>query len=190
MLTTHDPLLDGDDPAIFDLSTVSTGPSGSLPLTEKMLLNSPSGDMFGMSQNAGMGWDPTQLLRKQFLILGTQGGIRAEDGRPIALGYHTGHWEVGLLMRAAAEQLDKLERLPFAAFVSDPCDGRTQGTTGMMDSLPYRNDAATVFRRLIRSLPLRSGVIGVATCDKGLPAMMMALAATGDLPCVLVPGGV
>lgn len=155
-----------------------------------MLLESPSGDLFGMSQNAGMGWNPSQLLRKQFLILGTQGGIRGEDGRPIALGYHTGHWEIGLLMRAAAEQLDKLERLPFAAFVSDPCDGRTQGTLGMMDSLPYRNDAATVFRRLIRSLPMRSGLIGVATCDKGLPAMMLALASSGRLPGILVPGGV
>ena len=60
----------------------------------------------------------------------------------------------------------------------------------MFDSLPYRNDAATIFRRLIRSLPTRRGVLGVATCDKGLPAMMMALAATHDLPGVLVPGGV
>jgi xylonate dehydratase len=32
--------------------------------------------------------------------------------------------------------------------------------------------------------------MGVATCDKGLPAMMMALAAMRDLPSVLVPGGV
>jgi putative YjhG/YagF family dehydratase len=190
MTRTCDQLLDSDNPSIFDLRTNSLGPQGSLPLTEEMLLNSASGDMFGLSQNAGMGWDPAQLLRKQFLILGTQGGIRAEDGRPIALGYHTGHWEVGLLMRAAAEQLDKLERLPFAAFVSDPCDGRTQGTVGMMDSLPYRNDAATVFRRLIRSLPLRSGLIGVATCDKGLPATMIAIASCGRLPGVLVPGGV
>jgi putative YjhG/YagF family dehydratase len=60
----------------------------------------------------------------------------------------------------------------------------------MFDSLPYRNDAATIFRRLIRSLPTRRGVLGVATCDKGLPAMMMALAASHDLACVLVPGGV
>src|SRR5436305_1476875 len=69
-------------------------------------------------------------------------------------------------------------------------DGRTQGTTGMMDSLPYRNDAAMVLRRLIRSLPTRKGVLGVATCDKGLPAMAMALASMHNLPCVLVPGGV
>ena len=60
----------------------------------------------------------------------------------------------------------------------------------MFDSLPYRNDAAVIFRRLIRSLPTARGVIGVATCDKGLPAMMMALAGTSNLPCVLVPGGV
>src|SRR5690606_35883879 len=63
------------------------------------------------------------------------------------------------------------------------------GTAGMLDSLPYRNDAAMVFRRLIRSLPTRSGVMGVATCDKGLPAMLMALAGTPDLPTILAPGG-
>ena len=67
-----------------------------------MLREAPSGDLFGMTQNAGMGWNPSELGRKQFLILSTQGGIRAEDGRPIALGYHTGHWEVGLLMEEAA----------------------------------------------------------------------------------------
>ena len=137
-----------------------------------------------------MGWDPATLGGKEFLILSTHGGIRAADGTPVALGYHTGHWEVGLLMDAAAKELKSLGAMPFAAYCTDPCDGRTQGTTGMFDSLPYRNDAATVFRRLIRSLPTRSGVLGVATCDKGLPAMMMALAAMHELPCVLVPGGV
>lgn len=181
---------DTADPHIYDLITHSPGPEGKLPLTPEMLLDSPSGDLFGLSQNAGMGWDVTQLARPQFLILSTQGGIRAEDGSPIALGYHTGHWEVGLLMRAAADELVRLEKLPFAAYVSDPCDGRTQGTVGMMDSLPFRNDASLVMRRLIRSLPLRRGLIGIATCDKGLPAMMMALAASHKLPGVLVPGGV
>jgi putative YjhG/YagF family dehydratase len=123
-------------------------------------------------------------------MLSTHGGIRAPDGSPIALGYHTGHWEVGLLVEAAAGVFKSAGAIPFAAACTDPCDGRSQGTTAMFDSLPYRNDAATIFRRLIRSLPTRSGVLGVATCDKGLPAMMMALAGTLDLPCVLVPGGV
>src|SRR5260370_4285019 len=93
-------------------------------------------------------------------------------------------------MTPAAAERRARGSVPFAGFVTAPCDGRTQGPTGMMDSLPYRNDAAQVLRRLIRSLPTRHGVLGIATCDRGLPAMMMALAAMHDLPCVLVPGGV
>jgi putative YjhG/YagF family dehydratase len=175
---------------IYRIRTKAAGPAGALPLTAEMLRDRPSGDIFGLTQNAGMGWNPAELGRKQFLILSTQGGMRAPDGRPIALGFHTGHWEIGLQVAAAADELRRLKALPFAAYCSDPCDGRTQGTPGMFDSLPYRNDAAILFRRLARSLPTRRGVIGVATCDKGLPAMMMALAGLPDLPAVLVPGGV
>ncbi|WP_435006174.1 YjhG/YagF family D-xylonate dehydratase [Tundrisphaera lichenicola] len=185
------PLFDpSTDPSLFEVQTKAEGPVGSLPLTDAMLRDWPSGDLFGLTQNAGMGWKPSEVDRDPFLILSTQGGLRDEDGSPIALGYHTGHWEVGLLVREAAEELTGLGVAPFAGMVSDPCDGRTQGTTGMMDSLPYRNDAAIVFRRLIRSLPRRKGVLGVATCDKGLPAMLLALAGSKHLPGILVPGGV
>ena len=183
-------LFDADDPALTDVRTHAPGPSGSLPFTADMLRARPSGDLFGWSQNAGMGWDPATLGGREFLMLSTHGGIRAADGSPIALGYHTGHWEVGLLVEAAAGVFKAGGAVPFAAACTDPCDGRSQGTTAMFDSLPFRNDAATIFRRLIRSLPTRRGVLGVATCDKGLPAMMMALAASHTLACVLVPGGV
>jgi xylonate dehydratase len=183
-------ILSNDSQKVYDIRSSAPGPAGELPLTEEFLINAPSGDVFGWSQNVGMGWDPSRLKGKEILLLGTQGGIRAEDGTPLALGFHTGHWEIGLLMREAALELQKLGCIPFAGFVSDPCDGRTQGTPGMMDSLPYRNDAAAVLRRLIRSLPTRHGVLGAATCDKGLPAMMMALASMRDLPCLLMPGGV
>src|SRR5438067_1479262 len=177
-------------PEVYSIRTRALGPEGSLPLTEEMLRNWSSGDLFGLSQDAGMGWEAAQLGKREFLILSTSGGLRADDGTPIALGYHTGHWEVGLLMQAAAREFKARGAIPFAGFCTDPCDGRTQGTKGMMDSLAYRNDAAIILRRLIRSLPTRKGVLGVATCDKGLPAMMMALASMHDLPCVLVPGGV
>ncbi|HZL37487.1 MAG TPA: YjhG/YagF family D-xylonate dehydratase [Tepidisphaeraceae bacterium] len=183
-------LLDSADESIYAVRTRAAGPAGALPLTDDMLRNWASGDLFGLSQDAGMGWEASSLGRKEFLILSTSGGVRADDGSPIALGYHTGHWEVGLLVQAAARQFKSLGAIPFAGMVTDPCDGRTQGTRGMMDSLPFRNDAAIVLRRLIRSLPRRSGVMGIATCDKGLPAMMMALAGAKGLPCVLVPGGV
>ena len=176
-------------PDVYDVRSKAPGPQGSVPITAEMLLNRPSGDLFGWAQNAGMGWNPAKLIGKEILILSTHGGIRRPDGTAVALGYHTGHWEVGLLMEEAAKELGAHNAVPFAAYCTDPCDGRTQGTPGMFDSLPYRNDAAVIFRRLIRSLPTRSGVIGVATCDKGLPAMMMALAGTPNFPCILVPGG-
>jgi len=170
--------------------THAHGPAGALPISAEMLLTEPSGNLFGLTQNAGMGWEPNRLLDPEFLILSTHGGLRAENGEAIALGFHTGHWEVGLLVAETARELKALRAIPFAGACTDPCDGRTQGTAGMLDSLPYRNDAAIVFRRLMRSLPTSKGVIGIATCDKGLPAMMMALASSGSKPAVLVPGGV
>jgi xylonate dehydratase len=185
-----DSVLETKGAGLNDVSTHAAGPAGVLPLSAEMLLNEPSGNLFGLSQNAGMGWEPARLLDPEFLILSTHGGLRAEDGRAIALGFHTGHWEVGLLVAEAARELKALRAVPFAGACTDPCDGRTQGTAGMMDSLPFRNDAAMVLRRLMRSLPTSKGVLGVATCDKGLPAMMMALASAGNLPAVLVPGGV
>jgi putative YjhG/YagF family dehydratase len=182
--------IDAADLSLYAVQTHAPGPAGSLPLDDDFLRTAPSGHIFGLTQDAGMGWEPALLRRKEFLILSTQGGIRNPDGSPVALGYHTGHWEVGLLMQAAAEEFARLGAIPFAGFVTDPCDGRTQGTRGMMDSLPYRNDAAIVLRRLIRSLPTRRGVMGVATCDKGLPAVLLALAGQHELPSILVPGGV
>ena len=183
-------VLDSKDEALYRVTSSQAGPPGSLPLTPSDLVDRPSGDVFGWSQNVGMGWTPADLRRPEILVLSTLGGIRNPDGAPLALGFHTGHWEVGLLVQAAAEEIRALGGIPFAAFCTDPCDGRTQGTTGMFDSLAYRNDAAIVLRRLIRSLPTRKAVMGVATCDKGLPAMTMALAASRDQPAVIVPGGV
>ncbi len=183
-------VLDSDDAGIYQVRTTAPGPEGRLPLTEQQVLESPSGHIFAYSQNAGMGWSPEQLGRDEYLILSTLGGMRAPDGRPIALGYHTGHWEVGILVEEAAREIKRIGCIPYSVYCSDPCDGRSQGTTGMFDSLPYRNDAATVLRRLVRSLPTRKGVMGVGTCDKGLPAVLLALAGSPDLPVIVVPGGV
>jgi xylonate dehydratase len=183
-------ILDAGDPTLYDVTTHGPGPEGRLPLTAEMLRDRASGDAFGMSQDAGMGWTPEDLAGPHYVMLSTLGGVRADDGSAIALGYHTGHWELGLALRAAAEEFKRLGGVPYAGHCSDPCDGRTQGTPGMFDSLAYRNDAASIFARLARSIPTARGVLGVATCDKGLPAMMMALAGLRDRPCVLVPGGV
>jgi len=187
---TAEQVFEGEASLFSATKTHAPGPEGMLPITPEMLLTQPSGNLFGLSQSAGMGWEPARLLDPEFLILSTHGGVRAQDGTPIALGFHTGHWEVGLLVTEAARELRNQRCIPFAGACTDPCDGRTQGTEGMLDSLPYRNDAAIVLRRLMRSLPTRKGVIGVAACDQGLPAMMMALASSALLPSMLIPGGV
>src|SRR4051812_31326293 len=92
----------------FEIRTHGAGPAGALPLTDSMLRNWSSGDLFGLTQDAGMGWDPSLIGGKEYLILSTSGGLRGDDGKPIALGYHTGHWEVSLLMKGAAEEFKRL----------------------------------------------------------------------------------
>ena len=93
-------IVDADTDDVYRLRTHAPGPSGRLPLTEEQVLRSPSGDLFAYSQNAGMGWEPDELDRPNYLILSTLGGTRAPDGSPIALGYHTGHWELDRVGRA------------------------------------------------------------------------------------------
>ena len=112
-------LMESSEKSVWNIQTTAAGPSGALPLTDEMLKTWSSGDLFGMTQNAGMGWTAEELLGPQYLVLSTQGGVRADDGTPIALGYHTGHWEVGLLVQAAAKTIRAAGGIPFAAYCSD-----------------------------------------------------------------------
>lgn len=189
-MPTAERWFDSGDASLYAFDAVTDGPAGRLPLDADRLAAMSSGELFGWTQNVAMGLDPRRLSNREFLVLSTMGGLRGPGGEAVALGYHTGHWELGLLVDAAARTLTEQGAIAFAGHVSDPCDGRSNGTDAMLDSLPYRNDAAMVLRRLARSLPGRAGVLGVATCDKGLPAMLMALAGLPDVPSVVVPGGV
>src|SRR5204862_56804 len=56
------------------------GPAGRLPLTADMLREEPSGNVFGLTQNVGMGWNPASLDGPQYVIVSTHGGLRGEDG--------------------------------------------------------------------------------------------------------------
>ena len=97
-ITTDDLLGVGASAETWKILTHAPGPSGTVPFTAEFLIENPSGDHFGMTQNAGMGWNPAELMRKQFVILSTAGGMREPDGTPIALGLHTGHFELAKLV--------------------------------------------------------------------------------------------
>ena len=53
-----------DDPIVFQMRTKAAGPGGRLPLNEAMLRDWTSGDLFGLTQNVGMGWAPAEVGRK------------------------------------------------------------------------------------------------------------------------------
>ena len=138
------------DHDLYEVETAAAGPQGALPLTGSFLKERPSGDVFGLSQNAGMGWEASKVGRDQFLILSTLGGVRADDGTPVALGYHTGHWEVGLLVREAAEELKAAGRLPVRGPRAPiPATVARRVRPGMFDSL------AVPKRRCARDSPPR-----------------------------------
>ena len=134
-LTPEDVLGTDQNSELREIRTKTDGPAGIVPFTADFLTNSPSGDHFGMSQNAGMGWNPAELMRKQFIILATAGGLREEDGTPVALGLHTGHFELSSMVKAAANEFDRLNGLPFATFCSDPMR-RTHPRHHRHDGLP------------------------------------------------------
>ena len=89
----------------WDFLTHAEGPKGKIEFTPEQLISEPSGNLFAQSQNTGMGWDPKKLWGTQFMILSTLGGMRGDDGRPIALGHHTGHFELGMLIETVANQI-------------------------------------------------------------------------------------
>ncbi len=89
------------DSAIFRFSSSpasAPGPSGRLPSDRAACCASgrPAICSAGRRTRAWAGRHAT-LTGGNYLILSTHGGVRAPDGTPVALGYHTGHWEVGLL---------------------------------------------------------------------------------------------
>ena len=136
---TH-PEASSDFSDIYDVQTRAAGPGGALPLMADNLLNSPSGDVFGLTQNAGMGWRVEEVMRPPFLILSTQGGLRERDGRPVALGYHTGHWELDELVRVAARTLDAAGALALRGVLLRPVRRADAGHDGHVrqPALPQR----------------------------------------------------
>ncbi len=167
----------------------SSGPEGSLGYVAEDLLNRPSGDLFGISQNAGMSGKGDGATDPNIVILSTLGGWPGA-----AIGAHTGHNELYKLVETAAQEFKSLGQLPFALYTSDTCDGRTQGTIWANISLASRNVIYKSLATQLRGIPCAEGVVGIATCDKGLPAMTMLVASLrqypGNLPGIVVPGGV
>lgn len=68
------------------------------------------------------------------------------------------------------------------------CDGMAQGHAGMRYSLPSRELIADSVEIMVKAHGIFDGLVFIASCDKIVPAMLMA-AARLNLPALLVPGG-
>jgi len=68
------------------------------------------------------------------------------------------------------------------------CDGIAQGHQGMKYSLPSRDLIADSVELMVRGHGIFDGIVLIASCDKIVPAMLMA-AARLEIPAIVVTGG-
>lgn len=73
-------------------------------------------------------------------------------------------------------------------FATDICDGETQGHDGMNYSLASRDIMADLMEIHVKATPFDGGVF-IASCDKAMPAHLMAMARL-NMPSIMLPGGI
>ncbi len=111
--------------------TAGPGPEGKLPLSDTILRERPSGDAFGMSQDAGMGWDPAEVGGRQHVCSANRPASPATFLD--ALGYHTGHWEVSLAVKAPRRRPSPRPR--HRRHCNDPCGNAAEHAWNLHGSL-------------------------------------------------------
>ena len=140
--------------------------------SQKMRKLSPEMDPLRL----GSGWMPEDLAKPQILIDSTAG-----DSHPGSVHL----WNLAEEVRRGAAAAGG-----FGAryACTDICDGESQGTDGINYSLASREMIANMMEIHACATPF-DGAVYLASCDKGLPGVLMAMARI-NTPAVVVPGGV
>lgn len=126
-------------------------------------------------------------------LLRADGLIDADIERPfvaIANSYNNvvpGHLHLRELSGAAADGIRAAGATPFEFNTIGICDGLTMGTRGMCFSLPSREVIADSVELMLEAHRF-DAVVAIASCDKIVPGMLMALARV-DIPAIMVTGG-
>ena len=123
----------------------------------------------------GMDWDVTDIYKPQILIDDVVGDS------------HPGSKHLGTLSEQAAFGVYEKGGKPAHFHVTDICDGCAQGHDGMNYVLASREGIADMVQLHACSLSW-DGAILISSCDKSIPAHLIA-AARLDLPTVFIPGG-
>lgn len=128
------------------------------------------------SLRLGMGWKKEDLAKTQILIESTYGKS------------HPGSYHLYKLVKLAEDKIYDLGGAASDYYATDICDGQAQGHDGMNYSLASREIIADLIEIHYRATPFDGGLF-ISSCDKGLPAQLIAIARL-DIPAVVMPGGV
>ena len=124
----------------------------------------------------GMGWKVEDLEKPQIMVESTFGD--SHPGSAHLMGF------VEEAVRGIYEHGGKGARY----FATDICDGMAQGHDGINYSLASRDTIANMIEIHANATTFDAGVF-VASCDKAVPAHLMAIGRLG-IPSIVVTGGV
>ena len=124
----------------------------------------------------GTGWTKNDLSKPQIIIESTFGDS------------HPGSGHLNGIVEEVRRGIYDAGGYGARYYCTDICDGESQGTDGINYSLASREMIANMIEIHANATPFDGGVY-VASCDKGMPAHLMAMA-RNDIPSVVVPGGV
>jgi dihydroxy-acid dehydratase len=124
----------------------------------------------------GMGWSVEDLAKPQIIIESTFGDS------------HPGSAHLLEFVDSAAKAVYEAGGKAARYFATDICDGMAQGHDGINYSLVSRDTIANLIEIHANATPFDAGVF-VASCDKGVPAHLMAIGRI-NIPTIMITGGV
>lgn len=124
----------------------------------------------------GMGWTIADLSKPQIIIESTYGNS------------HPGSSGLDVFIAKAEEGISDAKGKAAKFFTTDMCDGQAQGHDGMNYSLASREFIANMIEIQVGATPYDAGVF-IASCDKGVPAHLQAIARL-NMPAIMLTGGV
>lgn len=124
----------------------------------------------------GTGWKLEDLSKPQIIIESTFGDS------------HPGSGHLLELVEEARKGIAEAGGFGARYFCTDICDGESQGHDGINYSLPSRDMIANMIEIHANATPFDGGVF-IASCDKGMPAHLMAVGRV-NIPSIVVTGGV
>ena len=123
----------------------------------------------------GTGWKREDLSKPQIFIESTYGDC------------HPGSGHLNILVEEVRKGVAQAGGFGARYYVTDICDGESQGTDGINFSLASREMIANMIEIQGNATVSDAGVY-LASCDKGMPGNLMGLARV-NIPSVVVPGG-